>query len=235
MESVAILAEFLIKWGVLAIAIIGLLRLIAHKGDGKKHLITKMLTCLLLLFSLIIFVSYYRVRRSQIAEISGDYKVRYYKCEECLGCTARLRTNGTYALLKNGVEIDKGSWDFEENLLAVFIHIENGVQGEVVDSTRTISYIKNEGCQKYWRNQNLLQEIDGTIIKIDSAAAVYGVYSFIYRDSKTNDTVRYEPKYLRHPWLNGKLSPGFRVHKEKYSLVFRITKPDGKVVTVLER
>lgn len=234
MEAIGLLIGFLIKWGVLTIAIFGLLRMLAYKKDGKKHWLTKVLTCFFVLLTLFIFISGYRVRHSQLDKISGDYKLHFYKCEECRGCIVRLKNDETYTLLKDAVEIEKGNWDFAEDLFTIFLKIENGSQNDILDSTKTISYIKNEGCQEYWKNQNLLQSINGTIIKIDTAKAIYGVYSFSYLDLETKDTIQYQPKFIGHPWLNEKIYVGCLINKAKNSLTFKITKPNGDILTVSE-
>jgi hypothetical protein len=235
MEAIGLLVWILIKWGILTIAILGILRILFYRKDGKKHWRTKILTCFFVLLASFIFISSYKSRHSNLNKISGDYKLHYYKCEECLDCIVRLNNDETYTLLKNGVEIDKGDWDFSEDFYTIVLKIENGTQNDILDSTKTISYIKNEGCQAYWRNQNLLQPINGTIIKIDSAKAIYGVYSFVYLDLETKDTIQYKPKFIGHPWLNDKISVGCLINKEKNSLIFRITKPNGDILTVSEQ
>ena len=234
MEGPAIFIGLLIKWSIVAIAIFGLLRILILKNDGKKHWLTKILTCFFVLLTSYIFIGSYRFRHSQLDKIVGDYKLHYYKCEECLGCIVRLRNDDTYTLLKDEVEIDKGNWDFSEYVETIFLKIENGTQSDILDTTRTISYIKNEGCQEYWRKQNLQQSVNGKIIKIDTAEAIYGVYSFAYTDQKTNDTFQYQPKYIGHPWLNEKISVGNFINKEKGSLTFSITKSNGDVLFVSE-
>ena len=137
-------------------------------------------------------------------------------------------------MLRKNKEIDHGDWDYYQQLFSIFLNIENGSSNDLLDSTKTISYIKNDGCQEYWKKQNLLQEIDGIILRIDTEAALYGVHSFIYEDRKTKDTIRYEPKFIGHPWLNEKISEGDRVSKASNSLLFKITKPNGEVFTVSE-
>lgn len=234
MEGPAIFIGLLIKWSIVAIAIFGLLRLLILRNDGKKHWLTKILTCFFVLLASYIFLGSYRVRHSQLEKIAGDYKLHSYKCEECLGCIVRLRNDETYTLLKDGVEIDKGNWDFSEYVETIFLKIENGTQSDILDTTRTISYIKNAGCQEYWRKQNLQQSLNGKIVKIDTSEAIYGVYSFAYIDWKTKDTFQYKPKYIGHPWLNEKISVGYVINKETNSLTFKITKPNGDVVTVSE-
>ncbi len=234
MEGPAILIGLLIKWGIVAIAFFGLLRILSYKNDGKKHWLIKIITCFFVLLTLYIFIGSYRVKHSQLDKISGDYKLHSYKCEECLGCIVKLKSDETYTLVKDGVEIDKGHWDFSQELQTVFLKIENGTQSDILDTTRTISYIKNEGCQKYWREQNLQEEVKGKIIKIDTANAIYGNYSFVYLDYETKDTIQYNLRYIVHPWLNEKISVGDFINKEKGSLKFRITKSNGDVLTVLE-
>ena len=234
MEGPAILIGLLIKWGIVAIAIFGLLRILFYKKDGKKHWLTKIFTFFFVLLASYIFIGNNQVRHSQLNKITGDYKLHYYKCEECFGCVVRLKNDETYTLLKDGVEIDKGNWDYSEYLETIFLKIENGTQSDIIDTTRTISYIKNEGCQGYWRKQNLQEAVNGKIIMIDTAKAIYGVYSFTFIDQKTKDTFQYKPKYIGHPWLNDKISVGSFINKETNNLTFKITKPKGEVITVSE-
>jgi hypothetical protein len=234
MEGPAILFDFLIKWGILALPILGLLRILSFRGDGKKHWFTKIVTFFSVILATFFLISNYRYRHSQLDKIAGDYKLDYYKCESCSDCIVRLKNDATYSLIRDGVEIDKGDWDFTENFGTIFLKIENGPKSDILDETRTISYIKNEECQEYWRKQNFTQAINGIIIRIDTAKPIYGVYPFVYIDSMTKDTFQYRPKYLGHPWLNEKISVGCLINKEKNNLEFKITKPNGNVVTVSE-
>ncbi|HTO14732.1 MAG TPA: hypothetical protein VLZ83_03130 [Edaphocola sp.] len=234
MENIAILGEVILKYLILLISIIGLIRLWIIRKDGKKHYLTFIITSISTFFALGIFGGGYFKNMIKMSEISGDFRLNYYQCEQCPECIVRLTKDGTYVLLKNGQEIDKGNWDYSTELYTVFLHIENGSNNEVLDDKRTLSYIKNDNCQTYWYNQNLNSGFSGKILQIDTINTHYGYYSIKVRDERTQRNLVYEPKYLGHPWLNDKIKVGDTVTKDQKSMNFSIKKADGKEILIKE-
>ena len=242
MDAWGIAFMFIVKWGLVALVLFGIERMYAYRGDGKAHLATKICTVLAVFFALCIFIAEYLSDKDSVEKITGDYGLRMYKCDECIGCIVRFKKDKSYTVLKynaqigNGTwaEIDRGTWDFSVSMAEVFMEIDGKKHG-VLDDTKTISGIKNDNCRHYWRIQNLQQSINGTVLSIDSTNNTYsGVYPFTYLDAATKNTISYEPKYVGHAWLNDVLSVGCFVSKEKDSSTFRITKPNGKVVVIPE-
>lgn len=234
MENIAILVGLIIKYGTLLICIIGLARLFVLRKDKRKHYITIIITTIFTLLSIYIFGGGYVYKKKNMREISGDFKLTWYKCEKCPECIVKLNSNGTYILLKNGQEIDKGNWDYSTELLTIFLQIENGSNNEIFEENRTLSYIKNDNCQDYWRNKNLKAEFDGEILQIDTTNTRYGVFSILVKDERTQRELKYEPTYLGHPWLNNKIQIGDRISKAQNSMKFTIRKADGKIIELTE-
>lgn len=233
MENIAILGG-IIKYGILLICIIGLLRLWLLRNDKRKHYITIIITAFFTLLTIYIFGGGYIYKNQKMRAISGDFKLQYYKCEKCPDCIVRLSNDGTYILWKNGHQIDKGNWDYSRDFLTPFLQIENGSNHEVFDEKRTLSYIKNDNCQDYWRNQNLNAEFEGAIIKIDTINKGYGVYSIIVKDEIMKREFTYEPKYIGHPWLNDKIQVGDSIWKKKNIMSFTIKKINNGTIEVTE-
>jgi hypothetical protein len=234
MEAFGGLILVSIKWGLVAATIAGLLRLYTHRNDGQDHALTIQLTSGFGCFSVLAFLVTYLYTYIVSNNIAGDYYLQSYKCEPCLGCVVRLKNNGTYTLLKNEMEIDKGDWDFTQDPYTTFITVDNGVGSNDIE-TKTISAIKNDNCQNYRRNQNLQQAINGKMIGFGKANnSRCSVYSFFYEDLETKDTILYEPQYSGHPWLNEELSAGCLIHKAANSMTFEITKPNGITIVIAE-
>src|SRR5690554_2485395 len=173
MENIAILGGIIIKYGILLICIIGLIRLWLLRKDNRRHYITIIITVIFTFLTIYIFGGGYIYKKKKMSEISGDFKLTWYKCEKCPECIVKLSSDGTYILLKNGQQIDGGKWDFSSELLSIFLNIENGSNNEILDENRTLSYIKNENCQDYWRSQNLKSVFEGKILQIDSTNTGY--------------------------------------------------------------
>lgn len=235
MENIALLIGLIIKWGILLIAVTGIIRLLVLGKSGRKHILTMIITILFSVLSIYIFIGNYISRKSEMNKIAGDYKLTYYMCEKCPDCIVRLYNNGAYQLIKNQKVIDGGNWDYEKELLTILLKIENGSSNDIVDSTKTISYIKNDNCQKYWRNQNLKQEINGTVIQIDTINNHFGICSIWINDKITGENIYYEPKYMDHPWINDKIEIGYYILKEKNSMRFMIKELNGDTIIVNER
>lgn len=204
------------------------------RKDNRRHYITIIITVIFTFLTIYIFGGGYIYKKKKMSEISGDFKLTWYKCEKCPECIVKLSSDGTYILLKNGQQIDGGKWDFSSELLSIFLNIENGSNNETLDENRTLSYIKNENCQDYWRSQNLKSVFEGKILQIDSTNIGYGVFSILVKDERTQKEHKYEPKYLEHPWLNDKIQIGDRITKEQNSMKFTIRKVDGKTVELTE-
>lgn len=234
MENIAILGDIIIKYGVLLIGIIGLIRLWLLRKDNRRHYITIIITVFFTLVTIYIFGGGYMYKKKKMSEIAGDFKLTWYKCEKCPECIVKLNNDGTYILLKNGRQIDEGNWDFSSELLTIFLHIENGSNNEILDENRRLSYIKNENCQGHWRSQNLKSVFDGEILQIDTTNTGYGVFSIVMNDERTQKELKYEPMYLGHPWLNDKIKVGDRIKKELNSMKFIITKPNGEKIELTE-
>ena len=234
MENIAILGDLIIKYGILLICTIGLTRLWLLRNDTRRHYITLIITTVFSLLTIYIFGGNYIYKKQKMKEISGDFKLTYYKCEKCPECIVKLNSNGTYVLMKSGQEIDEGDWDYSSNLSTIFLDIENGSNNEILDETKTLSAIKNENCQEYWRNENLKTAFDGLILQIDTTNVRYGVYSIIVEDSKTKKHMKYEPKYIGHPWLNDKIQVGDRITKQYNTMIFRIEKTNNKILLLKE-
>lgn len=235
MESIGLLIGLIIKYGILIISLIGLRRIWVLRKDKKRHYLTIIITTLFIVLTFRVFFGSYEGDKSIREEISGNYKLTYYKCEKCPECVVKLDKNGTYILLKNDKQIDKGNWDYHKQIETIFLNIENGSSNEILDSTRTLSYIGNKNCQEYWRNQNLKIKFEGTILRIDTTYSTYGVYSFLLKDNYTHKEFLYEPKYIRHPWLNDKITIGDFIKKEENSMKFLIIKKNKDTFEVNER
>ncbi len=227
------LLYYLIKYGFLLISIIGITRLVILRKDKRKHITTKVITSFFFIVTLYLFVGSYISRKEKMKELSGEYKIKYFNCEDCKNCIAQLNNNGTYTLLKKGEIIDKGGWDFTEPFLTTFIIFNDGIEQEI-RLNNTILSIKNNNCQEYWRNQNLEQEMDGIVVNIDSTNTNYGMFAFDVVNNSTKDTILYEPKYIHHGILNNKIELGDYIKKEKNSMVFFIEKVDGVTLIVKE-
>ena len=234
MENIAILISLIIKYGILLICLLGLLRIWILRNDKRIHYITIIITSIFTFLTLYIFGGGYLLKRKTMKEISGDFKLTYYKCEKCPECIVKLNESGTYILLQKGNQVEKGNWDYTSDLSTIFLEIENGSDSEVLDSTRTLSAIKNKNCQEYWRNENLKTEFDGIILHIDTLNKGYGLYSFILEDEKTKKRINYEPKYIGHPWLNEKLKVGDKVMKKQNSMKFIIKNVNNQTIEINE-
>jgi hypothetical protein len=235
MESIAILLGLIRKYGILLIFIVGCFRLLILRKDTRRHYITLTFTIVFGSMTICIFGGNYFYKMQKAKEISGDYKLEYYKCNNCPDCIVRLKKNGTYQLIRNGLEIDKGHWDFSVDHLGVFLEIENGSYSEFLDTTKTLSYIKNDNCQEIWRKENLETAINGKVLQIDSNHNGYGVYAILIEDALSKAKIRYEPKYIGHPWLNDKVEIGDRIIKQSNSMTFQIEKSNNIVLKLEER
>ena len=223
-----------IKFSFLFISIFGVLRILILRKDTKKHNLTKILTLIFLVSTLYLFTRSYITHQKEMKELAGNYSIEYYKCEKCINCIAKLKSDGTYVLKQNKQILDTGDWDFTKTLVTPFIIFNNGNEQQI-NSNRTISYIKNNNCQEYWRNQNLAMEINGIIIKIDSLNKHYGVFAIEVENAITKKIIKYEPKYMSHPWLNNKIMLGDKIYKEKNSMIFIVKKSDGDSIIINER
>jgi hypothetical protein len=235
MENIAILLGLIIKYGILLIFIVGCFRLLILRKDTRRHYITITFTIVFGSMTIYIFGGNYFYKRQKAKEISGDYKLEYYKCNKCPNCIVRLNKNGTYQLIKEGNEIDKGHWDFSIDLMGVFLEIENGSNSDLLDSTKTLSYIKNDNCQEIWRKENLKTAINGKVVQIDTIHDGYGVYAIFIEDVLSKVKIRYEPKYIGHPWLNDKVEIGDRIIKQSNSMTFQIEKANKTIVKLEEK
>jgi len=225
---------YIIGYSFLLFSIIGIVRLLKLQNDAKKHYLTKIMTFIFIAITFFLFIGSSIGHKNEMEELAGDYIIEYYKCEKCFNCIVKLKINGTYELTKSKQIIDTGDWDFTKTFVTPFIIFNNGNEQQI-NSNRTLSYIKNNNCQEYWRNQNLAQEINGKIIKIDSTKTKYGFYSIEVEKNNTKETIKYTPKYIHHPWLNNKIRIDYLIRKEKNSMTFIIKKTNGDTLILNER
>ena len=149
MEGIAMLIGLVIKYGLLLISIIGLLRLWRTRSDGKKHYLTKVLTIIFTILSLYFIVGGYIVKKSKRNKIAADYNLTYYKCEKCPTCSVRLKKDGSYIILNNNREVDNGTWDFKETFEGLWLYVEDGIQGAALGSDGVIDRMKYYDCKTF--------------------------------------------------------------------------------------
>ena len=89
----------------------------------------------------------YIEKKRDLIELSGKYRVEYFKCEKCHNCIAELKGDGTYKLTQNNIVLDTGVWDLTKPFVTTFLIFNNGNEQQV-NSNKTILYIKNSNCKE---------------------------------------------------------------------------------------
>lgn len=174
-----------------------------------------------------IFISNHDRKIEVSKKYLGIYKLDRLDCEECMNCKIDLHPDFKYDIIQNKKNIGNGQWDLEINAeTGFYLKLDNGPGYMIYDTPREIQSIDRKDCCFTGCNDNLDEEFNGKIVNIELDGNHFGQKT-IFIKTNNGDTLKYYPKYFRHPWIEDKLQVGDYFSKRKKAMSFTVIHKKG--------
>ena len=147
-NSLGDLLYLIIKWSVLIVSIIGIMKIFFFKKN-KNNQNTKRFTFIAIVIASYLFIGNYIEHRNGLITLSETFGVENYNCKRCIGCHIHLNKNGTYQITKDEIILDIGEWDFKKSFVTTYIIIDknNSYNYHTMKKNNMIKNMKNTNCK----------------------------------------------------------------------------------------
>ncbi len=226
MGNFTVLGGLIIKCLVIGLPFVSLLLLLRKKKSRLSTIFILLFFLLTTANAIYFFVSAHDTKIEVSKKYLGFYKLNRLDCKECENCIVDLHPDFKYVIIKDGKIIGNGKWDLEINPETGFYMELDNKSGMHYDTPREIETIDRIDCCLTGCNENLQEEFSGKIVDIALQGNHFGQKA-IFIQSNNGDTIKYYPKYFRHPWIEDKLQVGDYFSKRKQTMNFTVIHKNG--------
>jgi hypothetical protein len=237
MSNVGLLLEYILKAIIVGVPFTLFVILTILIILKKKYWITisTLLFFFLISCSFAIYIFYnIKQRKNENDELyKGKYILRKLNCRDCENCIIDLKNNYTYDILKNNQLTDiHGKWDtdIEHDAGSIILTIDddNFMDVDPLSGSREISFISKVDCDKFNYQEQLSDEFEGKIVdvKLNEIHDFFG-YQVLIIETNNGNTIRYNGKYLSHPWLEKYFEKGDYIVKVKNTMNYKKVTSNG--------